>query len=423
MMRTISYTLLFAVAAFLPAPATSATGEPDLQQMWQLLQAQQAQIAELTDALQATRAELEATRGSVQETREQLVATADYVDTLESSDRSSATSIGGYGEMHYSNVDARDADLDYKEADFHRFVMFFGHEFNDRIRFFSEVELEHSLVEDTDDGSGAGEVELEQAFVEMDLDDHHYARAGLFLLPIGILNETHEPPTFYGVERNDVESIIIPSTWWEGGIGAGGRYGNGLSWDFAVHTGLEMPTAGGGAFAVRSGRQKLSEANADDLAYTLRLRYTGIPGLELAGSYHYQQDPTQLAGDGVDDGRLVSVHGIYDRGPFSLKALWARWQFDGAGIELADADEQTGWYVEPGLRIDLAGLDIGIYGRFEDVEGARAQDRFEQWQVGLSYWPIENVVFKLDYRDREHDLDAQQGRDFNAVDLGVGYYF
>ena len=85
------------------------------------------------------------------------------------------------------------------------------------MRFFSEFELEHSLVKDTQEGEEApGEVELEQAFIEYDFDQRNTARAGVFLLPIGILNETHEPPTFYGVERNTVENVIIPTTWWAG---------------------------------------------------------------------------------------------------------------------------------------------------------------------------------------------------------------
>ena len=200
--------------------------------------------------------------------------------------------------MHYNNVDASDPDRDFEQIDFHRFVAFMGHEFTDRIRFFSEIEIEHSLVADTADGSNGGEVEIEQAYIEYDLDDRHFARTGLFLLPVGILNETHEPDTFYGVERNDVESIIIPSTWWEGGASAGGRYGNGLSWDFAVHSGLAMPTTGGNEFRVRSGRQKVAEANAENLAFTGRLKFTGLPGLELSGTLHYQDDASQVAATG-----------------------------------------------------------------------------------------------------------------------------
>jgi hypothetical protein len=298
-------------------------------------------------------------------------------------------------------------------------VLFFNHDFTDRLRFFSEVEIEHALA-----GDGApGEVEIEQAFVEFDLNDNHYARGGLFLLPVGILNETHEPPTFYGVERNDVESIIIPSTWWEGGAGVGGRYGNGLSWDFAVTSGLERPTDGDSAFRVRSGRQKVAEALANDLAYTARLRYTGIPGLELSGTYQYQEDPSQLPGDGLDNGRLTSVHGIWNSGPFALRALWAQWNFNGDAAELLDVDQQTGWYVEPSVRLNLAGTDWGFYTRYEDLEGARSQDRFDQWEIGFNVWPHPDVVLKADWRSRDHDLTSETGRNFDGFDLGIGYQF
>jgi hypothetical protein len=401
------------VSAAEPAPDNL-----DLQTMWELLQAQQAEIAALRAELETTRGEVAATRDQVVVTEEQIGLTADYLAEVQADRESPATRIGGYGELHYNNLES-DADTDFKQADFHRFVLFFGHEFNDRLRFFSEFELEHSLA-----GDGApGEVELEQAYVEFDLNANHYARGGLFLVPVGILNETHEPPTFYGVERNDVESIIIPSTWWEGGANVGGRYGNGLSWDFAVHSGLQMPTDGSSAFRVRSGRQKVAEALADDLAWTARVKYTGIPGLELSGTYHYEQDPSQLSRDGLDDGTLVSFHGIYNQGPFSVRALWAQWNFDGDLVELADADQQTGWYLEPSMRLNLMGRDVGFYTRYEDLEGARLVDRFDQWEVGVNYWPHPDVVLKADWRDREHDVASQSGSDFKGFDLGIGYQF
>lgn len=426
-MRTPRLAAALLVAGLLPAMpgliATSAAATPppedlDLAKMWELLQAQQAEIAELKAELAATRSDVDETRDKVTITEEQIVATADYLDDIGASRSESATSIGGYGELHYNNLQT-DGGEDIKETDFHRFVLFFNHEFNDRIRFFSELEIEHTLA-----GDGApGEVELEQAYVQFDLNENHYANAGLFLLPIGIINETHEPPTFYGVERNDVENIIIPTTWWEGGAGVGGRYGNGLSWDFAVHSGLQMPTDGSSAFRVRSGRQKVAEALSDDLAWTARVKYTGIPGLELAGSYHYEQDPSQLARDGLDEGQLLSFHGIYNNGPFSLRALWAEWDFDGELVELADADRQTGWYVEPSVRLNLGGTDWGFYTRYEDLEGARLQDRFDQWQVGFNYYPHPDVVLKADWRNRDHDLASESDRDFKGFDLGVGYQF
>ena len=420
----IRHSLTVAFLAALTLPVSAVHGEEvTLAQVWTIVQQQQVQIEALTSELEATRANLESTRTKVQITEEQLDITANYLADVESAGSPSRTHLGGYGELHYNDLDADDPARSAKEADFHRFVLFFGHDFTDRIRFHSEFELEHSLVKDTDDGSNGGEVELEQAYIEIDLTDNYWARAGLSLVPVGIMNETHEPPTFYGVERNDVENIIIPATWWEAGVAGGGRYSNGLSWDFGVHSGLEMPTSGSSAYRVRSGRQKVSNASAENLAYTLRVKYTGLPGLELAGSFHHQDDASQMQGDGLGSGDLVSVHGIWNEGPFSIRALWAQWNFNGDGVELADVDEQSGWYVEPSVRLDLGGYDWGFYSRYEDLEGARGQDRFEQWEVGFNFWPTDNVVFKFDYRDRDHDLPSDSGRDFHAIDLGVGYQF
>ncbi|MCW8955608.1 MAG: OprO/OprP family phosphate-selective porin, partial [Gammaproteobacteria bacterium] len=191
------------------------------------------------------------------------------------------TTIGGYGELHYNNLDKNGTD--FTELDFHRFVLEVGHDFNDRIRFFSEVELEHALVKDTADGSSPGEYELEQAYIELDLSDSSSLKTGIFLIPVGILNETHEPPTFYGVERNPIEKNIIPATWWEGGALYSAHMENGISYDLAIHSGLANIDGN-----IRSGRQKVAESNADSLAYTARIKYTGIAGLELSATANVQ---------------------------------------------------------------------------------------------------------------------------------------
>ena len=117
------------------------------------------------------------------ETDQKLNATAEHVEIVAEKESSAFanTTIGGYGELHYNDYEETDAKID-----FHRFVIFFGHEFSDTIRFFSEFELEHSL---SGDGK-PGEVELEQAYVEIDINNALSSKVGLFLVPVGIINET-----------------------------------------------------------------------------------------------------------------------------------------------------------------------------------------------------------------------------------------
>ena len=405
--------------------------ELDVQALYELIQQQNAKIDALRAELDATKTLAKRNQQEVSIAEQRLASTVDYIEQQTPSGSGAAwwdrTSIGGYGEIHYNDIDADDDARDVKETDIHRYVLFVQHNFNDRVRFFSEFEIEHGLVKDTADGSNGGEVEIEQAYVEFDLNDNHQAKAGLFLLPIGIMNETHEPPTFYGVERNDVENIIIPGTWWENGASVSGQYGSGVSWDFAVHSGLEVPTSGSSTYRIRSGRQKSAQANAEDLAYTMRVGYSGIQGLQLAASFQHQSDLSQESGDGLGAADLWSASAIYNNGGFQLRALWAQWDIDGAQVAAAGGDDQAGWYVEPSYRFTMPNIDfiesIGVYSRYEDIEGFRSRDQFEQWEVGVNFWPTDNVVLKVDYRDREHDLANSSGRDFKAIDLGVGFQF
>ena len=332
-------------------------------------------------------------------------------------------SIGGYGEVHYNNLNAEDSANDLDEFDIHRFVLFFGYQFTDKLRFFSEFEIEHGGVESDGDPLG-GEVEIEQAYIEYDLNNNTSLLGGVFLLPIGILNETHEPDTFYGVERNNVESIITPATWWEVGTKLTHIFDAGFKLEAAVHSGLEIPTAGSSEFRVRSGRQKASNADGSHIAYTGAVTYTGVQGLEVGLALQHQDDASQTGGDGLDDGFLYATHLAYDGNivglGVGLRAYYAEWNFDGDAIEAADDDEQKGWYIEPSIKPIES---VGFFFRYEDIEGAREQDKFNQWTLGANYWLHENVVLKVDYQDREHDENAEQNRDFKGHNLGIGWQF
>jgi hypothetical protein len=339
----------------------------------------------------------------------QIDALADTLDQQSSSTADAGVYIGGYGEMHLNLNNGKDNEIDY-----HRFVLFFGKEFNQRTRFFSELELEHSLAGD----GKPGEVELEQAYVEYDVNDSTKARAGLFLLPIGILNETHEPDTFYGVERNNVEKRIIPTTWWEGGVSLSGSIVDGVSYDVAVHSGLNNEEA-----TIRSGRQKVAEATANKAAYTARVKYTAIPGLELAVSGQYQDDILQGAGDDEIGAGLIEMHAVYQKNGFGLRALYAQWNIDSdveyAALDNIGASKQNGFYIEPSYRINEK---VGVFYRNSqwDTNAADSTDsELTQNDIGVNYWLAETAVLKADYYRQETAGDLS-GTGYN---LGVGFSF
>ena len=189
--REMLATAILITGGTLILPAVAQERAPSVEELWAIVQEQQAEIEALRSEVRAAREGAAAATIRAEEVDAKVEAAGDYVETLTAADAGRArVSIGAYGELHYNELESDAGDSE--EIDFHRFVLFFGHEFTDRIRFFSEFELEHSLA-----GDGApGEVELEQAYVDFVINDRLTAKTGLFLMPVGILNETHEPTTF-----------------------------------------------------------------------------------------------------------------------------------------------------------------------------------------------------------------------------------
>jgi len=356
--------------------------------------------------------ELDQLKQQVETLQSQLNQTSTTVEGLMQQGSASATTIGGYGELHYNNIETETNGVvtgEKKEIDFHRFVLFINHEFSERVRLFSELELEHSIA-----GEGqAGEIELEQAYVEFDVNDNHTAKGGLFLVPVGIINETHEPTAFYGVERNPIEKNIIPATWWEAGAGLDGELAPGWSYDLALHSGLNT-TSGD----IRGGRQKVGKATANDWAVTGRIKYTGIAGTELALSAQNQADLAQGANADDNSATLIETHAIWNNGPFAVKALYAMWDIDGEAPKAAGKNEQDGYYLEGSWKVRS---DLGLFARFNSWDksaGDAADSEEDQTNIGLNWWPHEDVVVKLDLESYEKGSTEKNG--FNA---GIGYQF
>ena len=328
--------------------------------------------------------------------------------------------IGGYGELHYADTET-DGGTKSKSVDAHRFVLFFGYDFTDKVRFRSEFELEHALVVDTSDGSGAGEVELEQMYIEWDVTDQTTLKTGVILVPVGILNENHEPPIFYGVERNDVEKYIIPTTWWAAGVEIVHRMPNGLTFEAMISEGLEGATS----MYIRGGRQKSASAVANDLAYTARISYTGIPGLKTSAFYNHQADFTQLSSDNINKMDLYGASAIYEWGNgFEARVLHVQAQFDGvdeSGASFtAGFDEQQGTFLEISKRTG----NFGIFANNSVVSGESVSRQYTVVQYGISYWlQGTNAVLKANWYDKSYSNPSKTSSESDGIHLGMGYEF
>src|SRR6059036_46854 len=241
------------------------------------------------------------------------------------------TTVGGYGEVHYTNPTGPKTPPVVNLA---RFVVYLAHSFDERLAFRSELEVEDAKIEG---GQAGGEVSLEQAYLDYRLGDWITLRTGLVLPPVGIINETHEPPTFNGVERPGFDHDVIPTTWREIGLGAVGTIpgGSGLAYRVYLVNGLRADGLSA-AEGIREGRQEGREASFANPSFTGRLEWAR-PGLKLGGSFWYggtaDADPALGTGAFAAPITLLSADARYDVGAFLFRAVVASiWVSDAEAI-------------------------------------------------------------------------------------------
>ncbi|MGB5079208.1 MAG: hypothetical protein WBO23_00520 [Burkholderiales bacterium] len=349
---------------------------------------------------------------------------------------SGSTTFVGYGEMNYSKFrESGDA-----KADLRRFVFGFNHRFDDRLTFHSEVEIEHSVASKDDEG----EVEIEQAWLNYRVDDSINVKGGLFLIPLGILNETHEPPTYYGVERNDVETRVIPTTWRELGFGVHGELGEGFRYDAGVTTGFNSGKLDDPRVGIRSAHQEGQLADAHDLSVYVALNYRS-PGLLVGGGIFTGNTGQNGQANPLLKGvaarlTLWDLHVKYSIDRLELQALYA------AGT-LGDTDQlnaavgatatppfavpktMKGAYAQAAYHVYKDGkLDVAPFVRLKRLEIEQQEDpanglfqdpnNLERvTTVGVNFKLHPQVVLKTDVQ--RYRTDKSKDR-FN---IGIGYMF
>jgi hypothetical protein len=342
--------------------------------------------------------------------------------------------ISGYMELHFNGPTNGEPGI----LDFHRFVLLFSHRFSDRLRFVGELELEHAVVEGLEE---AGELELEQAYLDFLVHPALNFRAGMMLVPVGIINERHEPPTFQGVERPFVDTVIVPTTWFDVGAGVHGAFGRGFRYRLYAMAPLDATefTADEG---LRGGAQKGVEAQVRNMAATGRLEYVGLRGLQTGISF--------WSGDtSFNVPRLDTTVGLYEfdarfsRGRFESRGQFAHVFINGAG-ELNDAEMRlTG--VSPNVAEQLRGFylegtyhvlpstwlhDAAVFARYENFDtqfkmpqGFVKLPEFDRdaWVVGATYWVDPDVAIKFDYSHVRNQSDVVPAP--RRVNIGLGWWF
>jgi hypothetical protein len=358
----------------------------------------------------------------------------------------SNVSFWGYGELNYNHYVN---DTSRNQADLRRFVIGVAYEFNDRLHFNSEVEWEHAVTSAVD----RGETEIEQAYLEYQATPQLSGKGGLFLMPFGFLNEHHEPPVFYGVERNEVETRIIPSTWREGGFGLKWATDNGITYEAGITTGFDVSKFDDPSAPLFSMHQELQLAHAHDLSYHGAINYRGVLGLQVGGAVFtgnstqgnaaFKADSTQPDFAALN-GRVTlwEVHARWQPGPLDLQAIYARGLIGDADRidRTLDAfnqatgsrrafvpDSFNGWYGQVAYKVwERNEMSLTPFFRYEyyntqsSMPAGFLADPANASHVattGLTYRLHPQVVIKADYQKFvEHS-------DNNRVDLGLGYMF
>lgn len=404
-----------------------------------------AQIRDLVAQVQALRGEVEQLRAAQSQAAVVPPATAPSADLAAPATmarEASPLTFTGYGEAVYTRPSEGPEDA---IADLTRVVFGAGYQFDDKTRVEIEAEWEHAITSADDDGEAA----IEQAYISREIDDSMQFQAGLFLIPMGIINERHEPPTFFGVFRPLTETAIIPSTWREGGLALLGNTESGLTWGLGVTTGFNLadwdPTSiDGQESPLGSIHQELSFAVANDLSAFGSVRYTGAPGLTLGAAVF-----TGGAGQGqqafpAEDSQatLWSAYARWTPGNWQLTALYAEgYLTDTAALNRMFIGNPTPvperfwggygqvayrgwtmrtWQFEPFVRYEqvntgaqYANLGQGLTPRSLETETVTT--------LGASLYATPNVVFKMDYQFYE-STDATLGYE-DRLNLGVGYMY
>ena len=339
--------------------------------------------------------------------------------------RERGLSLGGYGQTWLQVFEHAQDKWDYK-----RFILYAGFKFTEKLLLNVEIEFEH-----------ANEVYVEFATIDYLYRPEANFRFGMLLMPVGFLNEIHEPPFYYGNERPVVEIRIIPTTWRENGAGFFGEFAGGAV-QYRLYTTTNLRADKFSSSGVRSGRQKGSRALAD-MSIVARVDATPMNGLLVGGSV-VRGD----TGNGVQFGdskpavtmTMWELHAQYQYRGLHLRALYVRNTIDDTEILSAAKGEgisevQWGWYGEiaydilpafdPNTRMGL--VPFVRYERFntqEDVPAGFVPDETRNRTVvtaGINFFPHPNVVFKVDYR--QFDSKGGELPELNDLNIGVGFAF
>lgn len=358
-------------------------------------------------------------------------------------------SIGGYGQLEYLQPLDKDA---HKNGllDVHRVVLMFGYKFNERTNFVTEIEFEH-----------VNEVSVEQAFLNYRINKWINFRGGLMLIPMGIINEYHEPTTFNGVNRPMVDTKIIPTTWRELGAGFAGSFDE-ISLKYQAYVvngfnGYNGTAVVNGNDAFRKARQKGIESYISSPNFTAKVDYYGIRSLNIGSSlYVGNTQSTLFNGISRSDAALIAQadssvlkmtmtaidaryvhHGLQLKGQLVYAALNNTEAYNtfakNANTNKGIGNAMMGYYIELGYNVfqqtKIAESELIPFIRYEKYNTQQKTDGVTMkndlynntlFVTGLGWKITRGAIIKTDV---EFSKNAASVKYAKSLNLGIGVWF
>jgi hypothetical protein len=359
-------------------------------------------------------------------------------------ENSGTLNIGGYAEVDYNQPINGDL-YENGKLDVHRLVLLFGYKFNSKTSFVTEVEFEH-----------VKEVYVEQAFINHRFNQFLNFRAGLLLVPMGIVNEYHESPTFNGVERPNLDKYIVPTTWREIGMGLTGRLDN-LSLRYQAYllngfNGYDGSAKFSGKNGLRSGRQKGAESFSSAPNFSAKIDYYGISSLKIGLAGYFGNSQTNLF-DGISkedasaisraDSSVVGINMLGLDARYNIKGFQLRGQYNFLSLSNTDqynaftgsdvGRQMSGYFVEIGYDVFNKNNEIKsqlipffryeTYNTHHSVENnIETNNAFKRTELtaGIGWKLTPGAMLKMDYQWLKNDASDGIGGQFN---MGVGIWF
>lgn len=375
----------------------------------------------------------------------------------------SNTTIGGYASSEFENFQGKDSAFDQ-----HRFVTNISSSLHKRLRFYSEVELEHgSIISsegeangqisiddtngngvidadeaadieaslDTQNGRG-GELEVEQVWMQYDFNDNIGLRTGVILAPFGRFNIYHDDDLQNLTDRPLVDRRVIPTTWSEAGLGFVFNYDlteeATLGGEVYLVNGFDDGFSGGSG-GMRGARSSAGSDTNNNKAVVGRVVLSPSLGHEIGLSgYHGAYDPdsnNDITGGAVDwlltlgDLRFLGEAAIFDLddgvnssgqpAPDTIGGVYAELNYS----FWCDALNST-FLGESFSDPKLIGSFRYNYAEINRINDLSNLDQ-NSYVVGLGYRPVPSFVFKTEWQWNDGELERKNSNGFiGSVAIG-----